>query len=146
MSYSIERALLVSNQIEKISTYNAHQLAGQFANLEFWIAEAMGALSVVDEYPSRFAQMRDAQNHWVNSHGTLVSAHCAHCGGACEFGPMPPPALQRIPSSEIERVRKAIRESVYALARRLYRAKWINESRFQSICLQVGTSVDLDDL
>jgi hypothetical protein len=47
MSYSIKRAALISDQLERLATQNAHQLAGQFGNLDFWIAEAVGAIRVV---------------------------------------------------------------------------------------------------
>jgi hypothetical protein len=61
MSYSIKRATLIADQLERLATQNAHQLAGQFGNLDFWISEAVGAIRVLNEYPERFRSLRDGQ-------------------------------------------------------------------------------------
>lgn len=133
-------------QLEKLATYNVHQLAGQFANLDFWIAEAAHSISVIDNYPTRFAQMRDAQLRWVDAHGTVVSDYCPHCGGACEFGPQRPSPPTRIPSSQLDAARRSVKDATYHLLLRLYRAGWIDEIRLRAVCDQVGTSVDIADL
>lgn len=39
MSHSTDRAALIAGQLERLARQNAHQLAGQVANLDFWIAE-----------------------------------------------------------------------------------------------------------
>jgi len=60
-SYSIERAALIADQLERLATQNLHQLAGQAANLIFWISEAAHAIRTIDEYPARFRRLREAQ-------------------------------------------------------------------------------------
>jgi hypothetical protein len=40
MAYTLERAALIASQLERLATSNVHQLAGQFANLDFWLDEA----------------------------------------------------------------------------------------------------------
>ena len=84
MSYSIKRAILIADQLERLATQNAHQLAGQVANLAFWISEAVHAISTIDDYPVRFRRLRDAQVGWVKAHGTKICGYCPHYGGACE--------------------------------------------------------------
>jgi len=50
VSYSIERANLIADQLERLATQNTHQLAGQVANLDFWISETVAAISIIDNY------------------------------------------------------------------------------------------------
>ena len=147
MSYTTERATLMASQLERLATYNAHELAGQLPNLEFWLAEAAHALAVIDDYPARFVRLRDAQVRWVDAHGTRVMAgHCDHCGGRCELGPVKPQAPRRIPSADLDATRRAVRDGAYHLLLRLLREGWSDEARVRAGCDQVGTSIDVDDL
>jgi hypothetical protein len=147
MPYTTERANLIAGQLERLATYNAHELAGQLPNLEFWLAEATHALAVIEDYPQRFARLHDAQVRWVDSHGTRVTfGYCNYCGGPCCSDPVKPAAPRRISSSEIDAARRAVRDGVYHLLLRLLRAGWIDEARVRAGCDQVGTSVDLNDL
>ncbi len=41
LAYTIDQATLLASQLERLATAGAHQIAGQFANLEFWLAEAV---------------------------------------------------------------------------------------------------------
>lgn len=136
----------MATQIEKIASYNTHQLAGQFANLDFWLAEATHAIRILDGYPNRFKQLREAQIRWVDAHDTLVSDYCPHCGAACEFGPQRPTPPHRIPSNELDTARRALRDAVYHLLLRLFRLRWIEEEKLREACERVGTSVDVTDL
>lgn len=43
MSFSTEMAGLVAGQLARFVTLNRHQLAGQVANLEFWLAQVRHA-------------------------------------------------------------------------------------------------------
>jgi hypothetical protein len=93
MVYSIELADQVASQLEKFTTAFAHQVAGQFANLEFWLHEVEHALAVIDAYPARFAAAAERQRAWVAKHDTVVGNYCVYCQGACEFDPgLSPPA------------------------------------------------------
>jgi len=147
MSYSTERAALIARQLEKLATYNAHELAGQLPNLEFWLAEAAHALAVIDDYPQRFVRLHDAQVRWVDNHGTCVtSGFCEYCSGACFADPVKPPAPRRISSADLDAAQRAVRDGAYHLLLRLHRAGWIDEERLRAGCDEVGTSVDLADL
>lgn len=147
MSYTIERAALVARQLQRIATYNAHELVGQLANLEFWLGEAAQSLAVIDDYPRRFARLHAGQTEWVEAHQIRITPQCAHCGGPCEYsGAQVPAAPKRIGSQQLDDARRAVRDASYQLLRRLYRNGWIDEERFRASCARLGTSVDLDDL
>lgn len=148
MSYTTERAALVASQLQRIATYNAHQLVGQLPNLEFWLGEAAHALAVLDDYPHRFQRLHDGQTRWVEAHQVRITPLCVQCGGPCEYGrgPVTPPPPRPIPTAELDAARRAIREGGYQLLRRLYRNRWIDEARFRTSCYRLRTSVDLDDL
>jgi len=148
MAYTTERAVAVAKQLDKFTTSFAHQLVGQFANLAFWLDEVERALAMLDEYPQRFARLRDAQRDWVVAHGTLVGEFCAHCGGACELAPgkQSPVAPKRIDSRELEDARHALKASVYRFLLRCYRARLHDEDALRAACERLDISVDPTEL
>lgn len=145
MSYSIKRAALIADQLERLATQNAHQLAGQLSNLDFWIAEAADAIRVVDEYPRRFRLLRDAQIAWVNAHGTKVSGYCPICGGACEFDPRTPDPPHRISTEELSAARTAVQTAARRYVLRLYRAHLVDEDAVRRVCHQLDIGVEQED-
>ena len=145
MVYSIDRANLLSAQLEKFTTSFAHHIVGQFANVDFWLEEAKHALAVLADYQRRFARMRDAQAAWVQAHQTVVSSFCPHCGGKCEFDPRGPPPPARIPSLELAEARRRLRDAVYGFLLRSHRVGLLDEAALVAACEQVGTSVDVRD-
>ena len=145
MSYSIERADLIAGQLERLATQNTHQLAGQVANVGFWIAEAVSAIAVIDQYPTRFRLLRDAQVEWVQTHGTRVSGYCAQCGGACEFGPSTPAPPQRIPSEDLDGAREGVRHAARRYLLRLYRARFMDEDAVRRACGEIGVGLETED-
>lgn len=146
MSYSIKRAALIADQLQRLATQNAHQLAGQRSNLDFWIAEATDAIRVVDEYPRRFRLLHDAQIAWVNAHGTKVSGYCPICGGACEFDPRTPEPPHRISAEELSAARMAVQTAGRRYALRLYRAQLLDEHAVRRVCHQLDIGVEREDL
>lgn len=146
MSYSVERAALIAKQLERLATQNVHQLAGQVANLDFWISEASQALRVVEDYPARFRRLRDAQVGWVKAHGTKVSGYCPICAGACEFGPQTPEPPQRTSSDELANACKAVRDGMRRYLMRLYRAQLIDENRVRHACTELDINLEPEDL
>jgi len=127
MSYTTEQAALLAGQLERLASAGVHQIAGQFANLEFWLGEAVHVLATIDDYPRRFRQLREAQIAWVTAHGTQVLGYCAHCGGRCELGPQTPAAPTRISSDEMDAARRGVRQGCYRLLLRCYRAHLVDE-------------------
>ena len=83
MIYTIEKAKLVTEQLRKFTTAYTHHVVGQFANIEYWIDEVQVALKAIDEYGKRFTNIRDAQQAWIDAHGTKVYDYCPMCGGKC---------------------------------------------------------------
>lgn len=146
MSYSTERAALIATQLERLSTQNAHQLAGQLANLEFWIEEAVAAIRVIDGYPERFRRLRATQGEWVKAHGTKVSGYCPFCRGACELGPQTPEPPRRIPAEDLDRARESVRTAGRRYLLRLYRAHLLEESAVRRACDAVGIALENQDL
>lgn len=139
VSYSIERAALLVGQLERLATQNVHQLAGQLANLDFWVAEAAAALHIIEDYPQRFRRLREAQVEWVSSHGTKVSGYCRVCQGACEFGARTPAPPQRTPSDDLARAGEAVRRAMRSLLLRLHAAQLLGEDGVR----QVGSQLEL---
>jgi hypothetical protein len=146
VAYSIDQATLVASQLERFATSSTHHLVGQFANLDFWLDETVRALHVLDDYPTRFGRMRDAQVSWAQAHGTVVSDFCPLCGGACEFGPETPLPPRRLPSQETEAARRRLKDAAYRLLLRCHRGGLLDEAALRVGCDRVGTSVDLADL
>ena len=145
MSYSIKRATLIAEHLERLATQNAHQLAGQFANLDFWIAEAADAIRVMEQYPVRFRRLRDAQVAWVRAHDTKVSGYCLICGGVCEFDPRTPDPPLRIRSEELADARTVLQRAGRAYLLRLYRAHLLEKDAVQRVCDQLDIGVEEDD-
>ncbi len=146
MSYTIEQAAVLAGQLERLATSGVHQIAGQFANLEFWLKEAEHVLATIDDYPRRFRQLRDAQTAWVTAHGTQVLGYCAHCGGCCELGQRAPAAPTRISSDELDLARRGVGKGCYQLLLRCHRAHLLAESELRAACDRVGVTLETEDL
>lgn len=145
MSYSIKRAALIAEQLERLATQNAHQLAGQHSNLDFWIAEAVDAIRVIDEYTARFRRLLDAQVAWVKAHGTKVTGYCHICGGACELGPQTPEPPLRIRSEDLTEARTALQRAARGYLLRLYRARLIEKEAVRLDCQRMDVGVEEED-
>lgn len=101
MSFSTDIADLVAKQLSRFTTLNRHQLAGQVANLDFWLGEVQHALAVIDEYDVRFTRMRAAQEQHVSVHGTIeFDLHADRETG----GRASPP--RRVPAHELGKARR----------------------------------------
>src|SRR5580698_9563612 len=71
MSYSTDIAIALADQLIKLSSLNRHQLAGQVANLDFWMSELRHCIVTIDEYRHRFDRMNKAQADYVFEHKTI---------------------------------------------------------------------------
>ena len=65
MAFSSDIARLVGDQLSRFVTLNRHQLAGQVANLDFWLGQVQNALDVLDGYGKRFKQLKTAQGKHI---------------------------------------------------------------------------------
>ncbi len=151
MIYTVERAELLAEQLRRFHHGQAHHLAGQFANLDFWMSEVASALATLDGHNSRFERLRDAQSAWVEAHRTQVPVHgfCGICRGKCEFddgemqSPRPP---KRLASRERTEARRALVDATYHLLTRFFRMGLLNETELRAHCEKVGTSIDPADI
>ncbi|MDY3557315.1 hypothetical protein R5W24_006503 [Gemmata sp. JC717] len=114
MSFSTDMAKLVADQLSRFVTLNRHQLAGQVANLDFWLAQVRHALAVIDGYGVRFVRMHAAQEHYVGQHGTTEFVL-----GAEDYTPRTAPtAPRRVPDRELRQARRLVVEAVTRLLER----------------------------
>jgi hypothetical protein len=84
-------------------TFNRHQLAGQVANLDFWLAQVRHALAAIDGYGVRFVRMEAAQERYVAAHGT--TEFIQNADERIERKASPP---RRIPDRELRKARRAL--------------------------------------
>ena len=115
MSFSTDIAALVAKQLSRFVTLSRHQLAGQAANLDFWLDQVRHALSVIDGYGVRFVRMHGAQEEYVAAHDTKTFTLGADYPTEAKASPP-----RRIPDHEM---RKARRELVEATVRFLERCR-----------------------
>src|SRR5437016_2297480 len=108
MSFSSDMAKLVTDQLSRFVTLNRHQLAGQVANLEFWLAEVRHCQEAIDGYGKRFHRLKTAQTKHVQTHHT----HEFELDDPCctQTGPAPP---QRVPDRELREVRRSLCDAAY---------------------------------
>jgi hypothetical protein len=146
MSYSITKAALIADQLSRLSTQHVHQLAGQLSNLAFWMAEAAAALAVIDDYPTRFRRLRDAQVAWVSSRDVKVPFYCPVCQGECEFSPATPEPPHRIPSEELSVARDRVKRAAAQLLLRFQRASLIALSELDRYAKELELPIEPEDL
>jgi hypothetical protein len=106
---------LVANQLSRLITVNRHQLAGQVANIDFWLGEVQHALAVIDGYGVRFTRMHAAQEQHVTEHGTTEFDLDADWDTKRRASPP-----RRVPGQELE---KARRNLIQAASRFLERCR-----------------------
>ena len=141
MPYSTDIAQLLTDQLTKFVTLNRHQLAGQVANLDFWLDEVRHALAVLDGYGQRFHSLKQAQTRHVAEHHTLEFEFEDPC---CSRGSPAPPV--RTPDAEIEAARRALREATYRFLLRCLKAGMIEPPALRTACESLGIGVDPADL
>lgn len=118
-------AKLVGDQLSRFATLNPHQLAGQAANLDFWLSQVRHALDVLDGYGVRFVRMEAAQEHHVDTHPSS--------------GAVPP---RRVPDRELRKARRELTEHAYRFLARCLKEGLIPEPQLQAACTSLGLTVD----
>ena len=106
MSFTTNMAKLVADQLSRFVTLRPHQLAGQAANLDFWLAQVRNALGAIDGYGVRFVRMEGGQEQYIAAHDTKLSE--VGPAGVEERRPPPP---RRIPDRELRQARQALVEA-----------------------------------
>ncbi len=140
MSFSESIAKVVADQLARFVTLNRHQLAGQVANLDFWVDQARHALEVIDGYEPRFRRLKAAQDAYVADHNTLT------------FFPSdpeikgPPDPPRRVPHANLRDARRSVTEATYRFLVRCYHDGLIPEARLRAICRSLEIGVEVTDL
>lgn len=148
MVFTIERAEAVASMLEKFTTAHAYQVAGQFANLEFWVSETLSALKGIEDYGNRFERLAAGQRAWVDAHDVEVGSYCSHCGGKCEFEPQfqrPGPPV-KVPANDRNAAISRLKDAFYFFVARCFRMHLLDEESFRQLCRRVDTSIDPRDL
>jgi hypothetical protein len=133
MSFSTDMTGPVADQLSRFVTLNRHQLAGQAANLDFWLAQVRHTLAVIGGYGARFAGMRGAQEQHAATRGTTEFAPGA--GFPTEQKAWPP---RRLPDHELRRARRGLTEATTRFSDCCRREGLISESQFPEACGGLG--------
>ncbi len=144
--YTVEKATLLTSQLQRFSTGYAHHVAGQYASVEFWLLEVESALRALDEYNSRFNRMRNAQQAWVDVHGMVTHAYCPICCGRCEFSDGVPAPPIRTANGVLQETRRALSDAGYEFLLRCYRQGLVEEKELKLLCNRMGSGFDPSDL
>jgi hypothetical protein len=123
--------------LSRFVTLNRHQLAGQAANLDFWLSQVYHALTVIDGYGPRFVRMHAAQEQYVATHGTKEYALGWEYPVASKAAPP-----RRIPDREMRSARKSLVEAAYRFVARCHRDHLISETCFLDVCRSLGINTD----
>jgi hypothetical protein len=140
VSFSTDMAKLVTDQLTRFVTLNRHQLAGQVANLDFWLGEVRHCLEVIDGYNKRFERLRTAQIRYVEVHQTTEWPL-----GDTEFPEKASPP-GRIPDAELREARRALREAAYRFLVRCFNEGFIDEPALRRDCDSLGLGIEASDL
>lgn len=151
MTYTVQKAELIAEQLRRFETGYSHHVAGHFANLDFWMGEVVASVHAIDNHKERFEKLRDGQQRWVQEHETQVPVFgaCGICRGRCEFddgstqSPTPP---KRKGTTQRTDARRELVDATYRLLTRLYRMGLLDETELQDRCDQIGTSIEPRDL
>lgn len=148
MIYTIKKANLVAEQLRKFTDSYSYMVAGQYANIDFWIAETISSLKALDDHNNRFKKMYNAQNDWIEEKNVKVPDYCFICNGICELSHdgYRKPELPKLRSkSEKKESRKNLVDSFYYFLIRCYKVGLLNEEEMNAFCKEIGTSIDPQD-
>lgn len=141
MSYSSEMANLIAKQLARFVTLNRHQLAGQVANLDFWLDQVRHGLNVIDGYEQRFNQMRTAQHRYVEEHRTVQFTPGAEFPDAT-----PADQPRRVSDVKMKDARRAMTVAAYRFLVRCCNEQFITEQKLRQLCEGLGIGVESSDL
>ncbi|MDI9312115.1 MAG: hypothetical protein QM535_18015 [Limnohabitans sp.] len=149
MIYTIEKANLLSKQLRRFTDGYAYMVAGQFANIDFWIEETINVLKALDEHKSRFEKMREAQDNWIEEKNVLIPNFCPICNGFCELEVhkyKKPDLPKETAEKKKKESRKELVDATYFFLIRCYKTELLSKVELENYCKRIGTSVDPYDL
>lgn len=132
---------MLAGQLARFATSNRHQLAGQAANLDFWLGEVRHCLSVIDGYRPRFERLRTAHTSYVKAHQVMEfdprdEEGCLSCAA--------PP--RQIPGAELNKARNSLCDATYRFLVRCHNEGFITEPVLRDTCSSLGIVIDDVDL
>ena len=149
MIYTVEKANLITKQLNKFKDNYAFMVAGQFANIEFWINEVETAITAIDEHNIRFTKMYDAQEKWIDEKNVRIPDYCYICNGICELSNehyKKPELPKQKSTNDKNDSRKDLINAMYYFLVRCLKLELLNEELFKEYCNRIGTSIDPNDL
>ncbi|WP_406699634.1 hypothetical protein V5E97_12310 [Singulisphaera sp. Ch08] len=141
MAYSADVAKLLTDQLSRFITVNRHQLAGQMANLKFWMGEVRHCLGVIDGYPQRFERLKRAQTTYVANHGTVE--YLLDDPRETTTTATPP---RRVPHRELVEARRLLCDSAYRFLVRGFNENHFDEATLRETCRSLGLGIEAGDL
>ena len=141
-AYTIELADLLTAQLSRFVTLNAHQLAGHVANLDFWSQEVAHCLEVIDQYSARFELLKQAQQAHVKEHRTAEFDLSDIYGTSAR----PPRRPRSISHQERAESRTKLCDVFYRFVVRCHSSGLIDEATVRMQCDRHGIGIDPQDL
>jgi hypothetical protein len=148
MSYSSQIADLLAAQLTKFATLNRHQLAGQVANLDFWLTEVRHCLAMLDGYRDRFHRMREAQESYVERKATVEFPRSMKLNDreSDHEGMKRPERLRPVNDKELQQSRVNLCDAAYGFLVRCCNEGLISESVLRASCGALGIGVESRDI
>lgn len=149
MIYTIERANLITKKLRMFTDSNTYIVAGQFANIDFWIEETISSIRAIDEHNVRFEKMYEAQKNWIEEKNVKEPNYCHICNGICELTAQhykKPELPKQRAKNEKKESKKELVDSAYYFLVRCFKIGLLNKEDLKNYCNQIGTNIDPDDL
>jgi hypothetical protein len=141
MAYYLDIRKTLADQLSRCATINRHQLAGQVANLAFWLDEVRHCPKVIDDYQSRFERMKAAEAQYTTEHKTVEFDLRDKC---CIRGPVAPP--KRLDDKEIKEVRRSLCDALHRFLVRCYNESFIDNATLTRILGDFDPGIEPTDL
>jgi len=132
MSFSTELAKLVTDQLSRLVTLKSYQLAGQVANLDFWLSHVRNALATIDGYGVRFVRMNGGQEQYIATHGPPEFTHKDDWHTTTEKVIAP----RRVPDRELRKARRELMESVIRFLKCCHQEGLLTDSQHSTYCTE----------
>lgn len=148
MSYSSAIADLLAAQLTKFATLNRHQLAGQAANLDFWLTEVRHCLAVLDSYRDRFLRMREAQESYVDRKATVEFPRSMNLNDreSDHEGMKRPERPRQVDDKELKQSRVNLCDAAYRFLVRCCNEGLVSESVLRASCGALGIGIETRDI
>lgn len=148
MAYSSDITGILSAQLGKFVTSNRHQLAGQAANIAFWLDEVRHCLTVIDGYPARFQRLQTAQEAHVTAHATVEFRRSLDLKSPDldDEDLQRPKKLQPVNDKQLRQARQKLCDAAYGFLVRCCNEGFIDEPELRAACNSLAIGVEASDI